>query len=104
MKRNPICIIAVAILAFATNSFAQPGHALEVDNGLGAYSLIKGSASGGIYTLANGGGTILTTGSGLIWLTAGHQPTTPATDCPGAPVKKPLTSRLFAHRELLYYA
>ena len=62
MKRNFFVLLALAILFVFSNGVAQ--HTLQIDNS-GVYSIIKGSATGGTYTLGIGGGTILTTGSSI---------------------------------------
>ncbi len=61
-------LFVIAIFLFSQKSFAQ--HFLQLDDGLGHYSLISGSNTGGTYTLPPGGGTLLTSGS--TWLTAGN--------------------------------
>ena len=52
--------LALIILFVFSDSFAQAGHTLQIDDGSGDYTIIKGSGSGGTYTLPVGGGTILT--------------------------------------------
>ena len=59
MTSKSIGFIALAILFAFSNSFAQ--HVLQVDDGLSHSSVIKGSTTGGTYTLQDGGGMILTT-------------------------------------------
>lgn len=63
------------MLCLVTTAFAQQ-HFLQVDDGSGQYSTILGSNSGGPYTLAPGGGMIVTqplpAGPSLGWLSAGN--------------------------------
>src|SRR6185436_6757060 len=70
--KTTLQLTAYFVLLSFGNVFAQ--HSLQLDDGLGAYSIIKGSASGGIYTLPNVPGTLLTSGSlgSFTWLTAGN--------------------------------
>jgi len=52
---------SVLIILFVfSDSFAQVGHSLQIDDGSAHYTIIKGSGSGGTYTLPTGGGTIQT--------------------------------------------
>lgn len=61
---------------FATTALAQQPHNLQLDDGLGHFSLIQGSFTGGTYTLPPGGGMILTAPqpgtASLAWLTHGN--------------------------------
>jgi hypothetical protein len=59
---NPIMkkLLAFFFLFVFADSFAQPLHSIELDDGAGHYSVIKGSATGGTYTLPSGSGTIMT--------------------------------------------
>lgn len=43
-----------------SNSYAQPSHALQVDDGAGHYSILKGPSTGGTFFLPSGGGTLVT--------------------------------------------
>lgn len=61
-------LLVVIVLLVTQKSFAQ--HFLQIDDGLGHYSLITGSNTGGTYILPPGGGTLLTSAS--TWLTAGN--------------------------------
>jgi hypothetical protein len=63
-------LFAALILFIAQKSFSQ--HALQVDDGLGHYSIITGANPGGNYSLPPGGGMLLTSGSSLIWYTDGN--------------------------------
>jgi len=70
-KKTPTILshlLTFLILLVAGQSFAQ--HTLQVDDGLGHYSILTGSNPGGTYILPPGGGTLLTSGSA--WLTAGN--------------------------------
>ncbi len=73
MIRKSFGIIVLAILSFAPKVFSQ-GHQLQLDDGFGAYSLIRGSSGGGTYTLPNPPGTLVTTGSlpGFAWALNGN--------------------------------
>src|SRR6516162_2897629 len=51
--------VAIAIFLFS-NSFAQTGHNLQVDDGHGHYSIIVPGNPPGTYLLPPGGGQILT--------------------------------------------
>jgi len=53
-------ILTLIILFVFSDSFAQLGHTLHIDDGSAHYTIIKGSGSGGTYTLPAGGGTIQT--------------------------------------------
>ena len=53
--------VAAAFLCFGVSAFAQ--HTNQFDDGLGDYSTLKGSSTGGIYTLPAGGGALVTTTS-----------------------------------------
>jgi len=52
MKRNIQVLVALAFFFVFSNSFAQ--HNIQLDDGLGHYSIIVGSSSGGTYTLPAG--------------------------------------------------
>jgi hypothetical protein len=60
MNINLKLIAILALFCIYSQSFAQTGHALQTDDGSNHYSVIKGSATGGTYTLPSNGGTILT--------------------------------------------
>jgi hypothetical protein len=74
MKNNLFKLLAALIIAASSTAYAQ--HKLQVDDGLGHYSLIVGSnTGGGILTLPpSGGGQILTYTPGVspAWLCGGN--------------------------------
>jgi hypothetical protein len=51
-------LVAVLLLVFS-NSFAQVGHTLQIDDAAGNRSIIKPSSTGGTYTLPPNGGTLV---------------------------------------------
>lgn len=63
MKYLATVLITLIMLSGFSQATAQQQHTLQVDDGAGHYSLIKGSATGGTYTLPTGGGTIMTSTS-----------------------------------------
>src|SRR5438309_410484 len=82
MKRYSIFIILSIVLSFLfSDTYAQTSHTLQVDDGLGHYSIITGGTGGGIFTLPNsGGGLIMTQSGGVspVWLIGGNNsPTSP---------------------------
>ena len=65
---------AIGVSSLFSNSYAQTGHQLQVDNGAGHYSIITGG-NGGTFTLPNsGGGMIMTASNGTapVWLLGGN--------------------------------
>ena len=83
MKHSRILAFILSIIGVLnfSNAFAQ-GHVLQVDDGSGNYSILRGSNPGGTFFLPAGPGsfTLLTTNSG--WAVAGNTltgglPTTP---------------------------
>ena len=62
MKYLATVLITLIMLSAFSRATAQQ-HTLQVDDGAGHYSLIKGSPTGGTYTLPTGGGTIMTSTS-----------------------------------------
>lgn len=77
-------IITILLLCGTSimSAWAQNGHSLQGDDGLGHYFLISGSglnAAANNYTLSPGGGQILTSGglSGLAWMLGGNTGSAP---------------------------
>jgi hypothetical protein len=68
MKKLSCFLFCVFVIVISHKSFAQ--HFLQLDDGLGHYSIITSSNPGGSYILPPGGGTLLT--SGTTWTTAGN--------------------------------
>ncbi len=65
-------LVVFVVLLLTTVSYGQ--HNIQLDNGLGQYSIIVGASTGGTFTLPNGGGTFLTStgGSSPAWLVGGN--------------------------------
>src|SRR5258708_13772150 len=66
------CLFLFAFLLISANAFAQ--HSIQLDDGIGDYSTILGSSSGGTYMLPNGRGTLLTSASisSTAWVLGGN--------------------------------
>ncbi|HET9136180.1 MAG TPA: hypothetical protein VFO76_06050 [Candidatus Kapabacteria bacterium] len=75
--------ILILVLTCATSIFAQGEHSLLLNAAAAPTSTIKGSTTGGVYILPDGGGTLLTSVSigNIAWVLAGNALTggTPAT-------------------------
>lgn len=70
---------ALALTVLSVCAYAQ--HSLQLDDGAGHYSIITGATSGTVttFSLPNGGGTLLTSGSlpALAWMLGGNSSTSP---------------------------
>lgn len=63
MKLRCLSITLFIFCVSFSNSTAQLGHTLQVDDGAGHYSTLKGPSTGGTFFLPSGGGTLVTSTS-----------------------------------------